>query len=108
MLHVTNGDSVVATLRATQLGGDTLSWQDVLCEGPVPALPPADLRKVRAGFLAEHGWGEAEIVQALERRDRVFADGTRLQSSASSRLTPQHCRSSRWRSAGSSNSCPTP
>jgi hypothetical protein len=31
MLHVTNGDSLVATLRATQLGGDTLSWQDVLC-----------------------------------------------------------------------------
>ncbi len=65
---------MVAALRATQLGGDTLSWQDVLCEGPVPALPPADLRKVRAGFLAEHGWGEAEIVQALERRDRLFAD----------------------------------
>jgi hypothetical protein len=58
MLHVTNGDSLVATLRATQLGGDTLSWQDVLCEGPVPAVPPADLRKVRAGFLAEHGWGK--------------------------------------------------
>jgi hypothetical protein len=55
MLHVTNGDSLVATLRATQLGGDRLSWQDVLCDGPVPALPPADLRKVRAGFLAEHG-----------------------------------------------------
>jgi Domain of unknown function (DUF1835) len=75
VLHVTNGDSVVATLRATELGGDTLSWLDVLCEGPVPALSQAELRATRASFLAQHGGGNRdEILSALERRDRLFAE----------------------------------
>lgn len=74
-LHVTNGESVVGTLRATSLGGDTLSWHDVLCEGPVPALPQEDLLPIRAAFLAEHGWGtRAELGRVLEQRDRRFAD----------------------------------
>jgi hypothetical protein len=37
LLHVTNGDSVSATLRHTSLGGSTLAWGDVLYEGPVPS-----------------------------------------------------------------------
>ena len=73
LLHVTNGESAGNTLRQTTLGGAVLSWQDVLHEGPVPALPPAELRAVRARFLSECGWGsERSLLESLERRDRLF------------------------------------
>jgi hypothetical protein len=73
LLHVTNGDSAGNTLRQTTLGGAVLSWQDVLHEGPVPALPPAELRAVRARFLSQCGWGsERSLLESLERRDRLF------------------------------------
>ncbi|MCW2992506.1 MAG: hypothetical protein JWQ18_1, partial [Conexibacter sp.] len=49
VLHVTNGSAVAADLRTL---GEVLSWDDVLHEGPVPALDPAALREVRARFLA--------------------------------------------------------
>ena len=39
LLHITNGESAGNTLRQTALGGAVLPWQDVLHEGPVPALP---------------------------------------------------------------------
>jgi hypothetical protein len=72
---VTNGESTARTLRATSLGGDVLSWDDVLHEGPVPAVPPDELRRVRADYLAACGWGRAgEIAAELERRDRRLAE----------------------------------
>jgi hypothetical protein len=75
MLHVTNGGSVAGSLRATSLGGETLSWEDVLCEGPVPVASAAELRAVRARFLAGHSWeNEVEILRTLERRDALFAE----------------------------------
>ena len=43
LLHVTNGESAGNTLRQTALGGAVLPWQDVLHEGPVPAVPRAEL-----------------------------------------------------------------
>jgi DNA-binding transcriptional MerR regulator len=71
LLHVTNGESAGNTLRQTALGGAVLSWQDVLHEGPVPALPRQPLLRVRAGFLAGCGWGpEHALRTSLERRDR--------------------------------------
>jgi hypothetical protein len=70
---VTNGESAGNTLRQTALGGAMLSWQDVLHEGPVPDLPPAELRAVRARFLSECGWGsERSLLESFERRDRLF------------------------------------
>jgi DNA-binding transcriptional MerR regulator len=75
ILHVTNGESAGNTLRQTGIGGAVLSWQDVLTEGPVPRLPPARLREVRARFLSECGWGSRRaILHGLERRDRIVAD----------------------------------
>ena len=72
-LHVTNGESAAATLRVPGLGGDVLSWDDVLHEGPVPALPPDRLRELRAWFLADCGWASrSEILADLERRDRTL------------------------------------
>src|SRR4051812_43392181 len=69
-LHVTNGDSVVYSLRRTALGGSALPWRDTLTEGPVPLLPPVGLRAVRARFLAAAGWGGAAAIRAdMEERD---------------------------------------
>ena len=50
-LHVTNGDSTVPGLRGTGITGPILVWRDVLHEGPVPNLPDAELRQLRASFL---------------------------------------------------------
>ena len=73
LLHVTNGESAGNTIRQTALGGAVLSWQDVLHEGPVPDVSPAELRAVRARFLSECGWGsERSLLESFERRDRLF------------------------------------
>ena len=81
LLHVTNGESAGNTLRQTGLGGAVLSWQDVLHEGPVPDVPPAELRLVRARFLSECGWGsERSLLDAFERRDRLFRHALEAQT----------------------------
>jgi DNA-binding transcriptional MerR regulator len=83
LLHVTNGESAGNTLRQTSLGGAVLPWQDVLHEGPVPAVPRPKLLDLRAKFLSECGWGtRAAIRSSLERRDTQFlealASGTQV------------------------------
>lgn len=81
MLHVTNGDSAVAVLRAAGIAGDLLPWRDSLHEGPVRAgLDPARLRAERARYMAGRGWtDEATALAALtardERLDRAVAAG---------------------------------
>ena len=74
-LHVTNGESAAGTLRRTGLGGSVLAWNDVLHEGPVPALPADELREVRARFFSQAGWGSVrEILDDLGQRDRLFGE----------------------------------
>lgn len=73
ILHVTNGAAVAADLRSL---GEVLTWDDVLHEGPVPALEPAALREVRARFLADAGFTDlaqarARLVARDERLDAV-------------------------------------
>ncbi|HYA08785.1 MAG TPA: MerR family transcriptional regulator, partial [Gaiellaceae bacterium] len=78
LLHVTNGESAGNTLRTTKLGGAVLAWQDVLHEGPVPSIPRPDLRRARAAFLSECGWGsERAILSSLENRDRQLVEALR-------------------------------
>jgi hypothetical protein len=48
-----------------------LAWRDALCEGP---LPPSDLNAVRARFLADAGWGDADAI----RRELYERDATLL------------------------------
>ena len=79
VLHVTNGESAANTLRRTALGGAVLPWQDVLHAGPVPAVPRPELRRRRAAFLSECGWGSRQaILASLAGRDhqleRAFAE----------------------------------
>jgi DNA-binding transcriptional MerR regulator len=78
LLHITNGESAGNTLRQTALGGAVLSWQDVLHEGPVPALTRQKLLQTRARFLAECGWGSRQaLLSAFERRDRQLLEALR-------------------------------
>ena len=78
LLHVTNGESAGNTLRQTALGGAVLPWQDVLHEGPVPALPRQELLRTRASFLADCGWGRKQALRSsLERRDRQLLEALR-------------------------------
>jgi DNA-binding transcriptional MerR regulator len=77
-LHVTNGESVGGTLRETSLGGAVLSWDDVLHVGPL-AFEPAESRRVRAAFFAEHGWGDSTAIETeLTRRDELLARADRV------------------------------
>ena len=74
MLHITNGDGAGDKLRRAGLLGEVIAWKDVLHEGPVPAgLSLADLRPVRARFIADQGWAPHEEVLAdFERRDAAL------------------------------------
>ena len=70
MLHVTNGDEAVATLRRGGIHDEVLAWRDVLHDGPVPDVPWPELRAIRADFIASRGWAPRDGVLAeLERRD---------------------------------------
>jgi Domain of unknown function (DUF1835) len=74
VLHVTNGDSAAGTLAEAGLGGSVLAWRDALQEGPVPALAPAELRGVRAEFIAARGWAPRDAAEAdLRARDEALA-----------------------------------
>jgi hypothetical protein len=79
MLHLTNGDSAVAGIEATGVGGDVVPWRDALHEGPVPAgADAAELRAVRARFLAGCGWGDAEAIEAgMRARDERLDEARR-------------------------------
>jgi hypothetical protein len=71
MLHITNGDAAVPTIRSAGVSGDILPWRDVLHEGPVPAPATLDsLRPVRARFLAPFGGSPVDVARELEERDR--------------------------------------
>jgi hypothetical protein len=54
------------------------AWQDVLHEGPVPAVSRPQLLRLRAAFLSECGWGSRRaILSSLERRDRRLEEALR-------------------------------
>ena len=72
ILNITNGDSAIAIMQQAKLSGDFLPWRDVLHDGPVPAnLTLEDLSKIRADFIIEQGWGEADDVHnSFRERDK--------------------------------------
>jgi hypothetical protein len=75
MLHITNGDSAVPGIEATGVGGEVIAWRDVLHEGPLPGdVDGAALRAIRARFLSDCGWGDAEAIEAdMRARDERLA-----------------------------------
>jgi Domain of unknown function (DUF1835) len=74
-LHVTNGDSAAAVLDTTGLVRRVLPWRDALHEGPVPDVPDAELRRVRASFLSDDDPAELrqDLLRWLEQRDHQLA-----------------------------------
>ena len=79
---VTNGESVARTLKEGGLADVVIAWRDILHDGPVPALPPARLRKVRAAHLAA-----AHQLNASEVEAHLAADDAALRRHASHDLT---------------------
>jgi hypothetical protein len=53
-LHITNGNSLTDYLNELNFSGDFLTWQEMLCEGPViTAINSKDFFDIRSQFLKE-------------------------------------------------------
>lgn len=66
-LHVSNGDSTDVPARRV------VYWRDSLHEGPVPAVGPDELRRIRAEFLARNNADDRdEGVAMFAERDRTL------------------------------------
>jgi hypothetical protein len=59
LLHITNGDSVVRTLKEAGVPGNYSSWADVLWEGPVQQADDDALLRSRARFFCESGYSDS-------------------------------------------------
>lgn len=69
-LHLSNGDAT--DLAGTGLAQHILFWRDVLHEGPVPAVGPEELRRIRAAFLIGAGADDrGEGMDMFAERDRI-------------------------------------
>ena len=69
-LHITNGDST--DVRGTGLARRIMVWRDALHEGPVPAVGHAELRRIRAAFLAEEDGGQEYAMRFFTERDAAL------------------------------------
>ncbi len=76
-LHIANGSSVTGSLDPIAVPGDRMIWCDPLHDGPVPGdVSDAELRRIRATFLAGSGGAPADrdqILRELERADQQIA-----------------------------------
>jgi hypothetical protein len=71
-LHVSNGDCT--DLPGTGLASRVLYWRDSLHEGPVPAVGPEELRRIRAAFMVGARVDDrAEGSDMFVERDRTLA-----------------------------------
>ena len=69
-LHISNGDAT--DLAGTGLARHILFWRDALHEGPVPAVDPEELRRIRTAFLTQADADDrAEGVDMFAERDRI-------------------------------------
>ena len=76
MLHITNGDSVIASFTKGRIPGTYLPWRDVLHDGPVPARESLEaMSDVRATYHAGAASGpEYDRLRAgFAERDRTLA-----------------------------------
>ena len=73
MLHITNGDSVLAGFRDGRIPGTYLAWRDPLHDGAVPQLPSIEaLSDVRARRLSQGDY--ADVRAGFAERDRTLGD----------------------------------
>jgi hypothetical protein len=70
-LHISNGDAT--DVPGTGLARRVVYWRDVLHEGPVPDVPPAELRRIRVDHLAGYpGVDRAEVTRQFTERDQAL------------------------------------
>ena len=70
-LHISNGDAT--EVPGTGLARHVVYWRDILHEGPVPEVAPAELRRIRADYLADdQSAGRAEIMRQFTERDQAL------------------------------------
>ena len=73
-LHISNGDAT--DVPGTGLARRVVYWRDVLHEGPVPQVAPAELRRIRAGYLAGYdGVERAGAMRQFTERDQALEAG---------------------------------
>jgi hypothetical protein len=73
-LHISNGDAT--DVPGTGLARRVVYWRDILHEGPVPAVSSAELRQIRAAYLAGYeGTGPAGVMRQLTVRDQALEAG---------------------------------
>src|SRR5262245_1345716 len=77
-LHITNGDAAANTLKGLYPDDDVLPWRDPMTEGPFPSgLNLCATSKVRAGYLAEPGLPQDQVLRDFELRDQHLAAAKR-------------------------------
>ncbi len=73
-LHISNGDAT--DVPGTGLARRVVYWRDILHEGPVPAVGPAELRRIRVSYLADDQDVEsATALRQFTERDEALAAG---------------------------------
>ena len=69
----TSANGSATDVPGTGLARRVVYWRDILHEGPVPETPPAELRRVRADYLAGYeGVEHAEALRELTERDQAL------------------------------------
>ena len=70
-LHISNGGAT--DVPGTGLARRVVYWRDILHQGPVPEAEPAELRRIRADYLAGYeGVERAEAMRQFTERDQAL------------------------------------
>jgi len=70
-LHISNGDAT--DVPGTGLARRVVYWRDILHEGPVPEVAPAELRRIRSEYLAgDDSTGRDEVLRGFTERDEAL------------------------------------
>jgi hypothetical protein len=70
-LHISNGDAT--DVPGTGLARRVVYWRDILHEGPVPDVAPAELRLIRVDYLSGYeGVERAEALRQFTERDQAL------------------------------------
>jgi len=76
-LHITNGDGLTNNINELNLGGDTVVWREMLCEGPTSYnLDSEEFVELRTNFLKSHydvnpAHYEEQFLQELKKLNTV-------------------------------------
>src|SRR5262249_3328234 len=69
-LHISNGDA--AGVPGTGVARHVIYWRDILHEGPVPEVAPAELRRIRIDYLTGYeGVERAVAMRQFTERDQA-------------------------------------